>query len=184
MSHPLTHSVHKFYIPVMGTGFTIDTPLKVARYGISSVVSLVDDVLIEQMRQRLSRNSGQTYDKIGNDDDDSRARRITSYLNLMDDMVNAQMRKLRGSLFEKGSELNSYFEMLPESPLRQLYEKMKAAADPAERGRLQDLLREKLSPGGIDVNIMTKLDRDRMKNGQLLGVLSSKDGYIRLYYAE
>ena len=31
----------------VGTGFTIDTPLKVARYGISSVVSLVDDVLIE-----------------------------------------------------------------------------------------------------------------------------------------
>ena len=30
--------VHKFYIPVMGTGFTTDTPLKVARYGISSVV--------------------------------------------------------------------------------------------------------------------------------------------------
>ncbi len=34
----------------MGTGFTIDTPIKVAKYGISSVISLVDDVLIEQMR--------------------------------------------------------------------------------------------------------------------------------------
>ena len=45
MHHPLTHPVHRFHIPVMGTGFTIDTPLKVARYGISSVVSLVDDVL-------------------------------------------------------------------------------------------------------------------------------------------
>ena len=66
MSHPLMHPVHKFYIPVMGTGFTIDTPLKVARYGISSVVSLVDDVLIEQMRQRLSRNAGQSYAEIGN----------------------------------------------------------------------------------------------------------------------
>ena len=29
----------------MGTGFTIATPLNVARYGISSVVSLVDDNL-------------------------------------------------------------------------------------------------------------------------------------------
>ena len=44
-------SVHTFHIPVMGTGFTIDTPLHVARYGISSVVSLVDDMMIEQMRK-------------------------------------------------------------------------------------------------------------------------------------
>ncbi len=168
MSHPLTQPVHRFYIPVMGTGFTIDTPLKVARYGISSVVSLVDDVLIEQMRQRLSRTSGRTYDEIGNDAEDSRALRITSYLNMMDDMVSGQMEKLRGSLFEKGSDLTRYFEMLPDSPLRQIYENMKAAADPAERARLQGVLKEKLSAGAIDVNIMTKLDRDRMRNGELL----------------
>ena len=31
----------------MGTGFTIATPLNVARYGISSVISLVDDALID-----------------------------------------------------------------------------------------------------------------------------------------
>jgi hypothetical protein len=168
MSHPLTHPVHKFYIPVMGTGFTIDTPLKVARYGISSVVSLVDDVLIEQMRQRLSGTSGRTYAEITNDAEDSRARRITSYLNMMDEMVHGQMDKLRDSFFEKGSDLTRYYEMLPDSPLRQMYDQMKAVADPAERARLQALLKDKLSPGGIDVNIMTKLDRDRMQNGKLL----------------
>ena len=37
---------HTFHIPVMGTAFTADTPLKVAQYGIDSVVSIVDDVLI------------------------------------------------------------------------------------------------------------------------------------------
>ena len=37
---------HTFHIPVMGTGFTLDTPLKVAHLGIDSVVSIVDDVLI------------------------------------------------------------------------------------------------------------------------------------------
>ena len=42
---------HTFHIPVMGTGFTIDTPLRVAKYGISSAISLVDGVLIEQMRK-------------------------------------------------------------------------------------------------------------------------------------
>ena len=45
----MRYQPHSFHIPVMGTGFTIDTPLKVARYGISSVISLVDDVLIEQV---------------------------------------------------------------------------------------------------------------------------------------
>ena len=39
-------SLHSFHIPVMGLGFTIDTPLKVAHYGIDSVISIVDDDLI------------------------------------------------------------------------------------------------------------------------------------------
>ena len=152
----------------MGTGFTIDTPVKVARYGISSVVSLVDDVLIEQMRKRLSRDSGDTYEEIPDNAEDSRAARITSYLNMMDEMIEAQMVKLRSSVFEKGSEITSYFEMLPDSPLRGAYEKMKVVADPHERARLQQALRDRIRPGGIDVNIMTKLDRDRMSRGVLL----------------
>jgi hypothetical protein len=46
------NKVHTFHIPVMGLAFSIDTPVKVARFGISSVVSIVDDVLIEQMRKQ------------------------------------------------------------------------------------------------------------------------------------
>ncbi len=168
MSHPLINPVHKFYIPVMGTGFTIDTPLKVARYGISSVVSLVDDVLIEQMRKRLSGESGAEYEEIPESHEDSRAARITSYLNMMDEMVEGQMEKLRTSLFEAGSEITRYFEMLPESPLKAMYTAMQNARDPQERARLQALLREKIRPGAIDVNIMTKLDRDRMSRGKAL----------------
>ncbi|MBU8870126.1 MAG: hypothetical protein KOO60_04535 [Gemmatimonadales bacterium] len=169
MAHPLMNPVHKFYIPVMGTGFTIDTPLKVARYGISSVVSLVDDVLIEQMRKCLTRDNGQDYEEIRSDEEDSRAKRITSYLNMMDEMVENQIEKLRTSIFEKGSEITKYFEMLPESPLRSLYTTMQNTLDPEERARLQETLRRKISPGGIDVNIMTKLDRARLSKGQDLG---------------
>ena len=40
---------HYLHIPIMGTGFTIDTAIRVAKYGISSVLSLVDDLLIEQL---------------------------------------------------------------------------------------------------------------------------------------
>jgi hypothetical protein len=42
---------HTFHIAVMGIGFTLDTPLRVSQYGISSVISLVDDLLIEQVRR-------------------------------------------------------------------------------------------------------------------------------------
>ncbi|PID79635.1 hypothetical protein CSA17_02235 [bacterium DOLJORAL78_65_58] len=169
MNHPLLHPVHKFYIPVMGTGFTIDTPLKVARYGISSTISLVDDVLIEQMRRRISQEMGLPFEEIGDRDEDSRARRITSYLNLLDDLVQAQMRVMKAGLFEQGSELTRYFEMLPDSPLRALYKKMQETLDPVERAHLQDSLRDKIRPGGIDVNIMTKLDRTRLEKGRDMG---------------
>lgn len=168
MPHALTNPVHTFHIPVMGTGFTIDTPVKVARFGISSVVSLVDDVLIEQMRRHLCRGSGLDYREITEEDDDPRAHRITSYLDTMDQIVETQMERLRRALFEKGSEITRYFEMLPDSPLRGLYEKMLAITDPQERARLQDVLREKVRPGAIDVNIMTKLDRDNFRKGKAL----------------
>ncbi len=166
MNHPLMHPVHKFHIPVMGTGFTIDTPVKVAKYGISSVVSLVDDVLIEQMRRLISKDNNTPFEEINAKEEDSRARRITSYLNLMDDVIEKQVGNMRASLFEKGTEITRYFEMLPDSPLRSAYQKMQATLDPEERTRLQNLLREKIQMGAIDVNIMTKLDRAKLTKGE------------------
>ena len=46
-------SPHNFHIPVMGLGFTIDTPLKVAKYGINSTVSIMDNELVETVRQSI-----------------------------------------------------------------------------------------------------------------------------------
>jgi len=42
---------HSFHIPVMGIGFTIDAALRVSQYGIDSVISLVDDILLEKLRK-------------------------------------------------------------------------------------------------------------------------------------
>ena len=56
--------IHKFHIPVLGLGYSVDTPLKVARYGISSVVSVVDDELIERMREYHSKKNGEPYHAI------------------------------------------------------------------------------------------------------------------------
>ena len=44
-------TLHTFHIPVLGLGYSIDTPVKVARFGISSVVSIIEDELVEKMRK-------------------------------------------------------------------------------------------------------------------------------------
>ncbi len=172
-------SVHTFHIPVMGTGFTIETPLRVARYGISSVVSIVDDMLVEQTRLRIARLHGRPATPIGRHEEDSRARRITAYLDLLHDLVAEQMDALRQSTFDKGSEIVRYFEMLPDSPLRALYERMREVTDETHRHELQEQLRALVRPGSIDVNIMTKLDRDRA-TGKIASGAKSSDAMAAL----
>ena len=85
---------HNFYIPVMGTGFTIDSPLFVAKYGISSVISLVDDLLIEQMRKYWCEKYDEAYEQISSDAEDVRAKRITAYLNLLNKLVKKQIAEI------------------------------------------------------------------------------------------
>ncbi|HLF18717.1 MAG TPA: hypothetical protein VI749_07485 [Candidatus Omnitrophota bacterium] len=152
--------VHTFHIPVMGTGFSIDTPVKVAPYGISSVISLVDDVLIEKMREYYCKISKEKYEPITKYEEDHRAKRITAYLNLVKRIVEQKFEALKKSAFEAGSEITKYFELLPESsPLNGLYEQMKATIGTVEKKRLQEQLKKELVAGDINVNIMTKLDR-------------------------
>ncbi len=152
----------------MGTGFTIDTPLRVARYGISSVISLVDDKLIEQMRKYHSDRLGEPHEPIHDSDSDPRARRITEYLNLLDRLVQKQVGDLQASPFEEGSEITRYYELLPESALKDTYHSMLRTDDPVKKAALQAELREKAVPGTIDVNIMTKLDRVPYTKGEPL----------------
>ena len=163
-----SRSMHSFHIPVLGTGFTIDTPLRVAKYGISSVISLGDDILIEQMRRFHSEKEGEPYEEISGHQEDARARRITAYLNLMDRLVQRQVEVLQTSTFEVGSEITRYFDLLPNAPLKRAYREMLAAADPARKVRMQDELRRLAVPGSIDVNIMSKVDRDAYRDGKKL----------------
>ena len=39
----------------MGLAYTIDSPIRVAHFGISSVISIVDDELIEKMNAFYSK---------------------------------------------------------------------------------------------------------------------------------
>lgn len=152
---------HQFHIPVMGLAYTIDSPIKVARFGISSVISIVEDRLIELMRRHYYAQTNQPYVPINQGEKDYRARRITDYLNLVQRIVRQQTERLRNEAFEKGSELSRYFEMLPtQSPLRKAYVAMLAEKDPLEKERQQAGLRSRVVAGSIDVNIMTKVDKN------------------------
>ncbi|HVN48764.1 MAG TPA: hypothetical protein VMU30_08085, partial [Bacteroidota bacterium] len=157
----MVHShIHTFHIPVLGLAFSIDTPVRVARFGISSVVSIVDDMLIEHMRKQYAAQYGEPYTTITIRDHDHRAQRITEYLNLIHRIVHRQIESLKASAFEAGSEIEKYFSMLPDhSPLRLLYTKMKSTNDVEKKKSMQRELQEHIVPGDIDVNIMTKLDK-------------------------
>jgi hypothetical protein len=159
--------VHSFHIPVLGLAFSIDTPIRVARFGITSVISIVDDILIEHMRKYYTLLHNEPYQAITVKDEDYRARRITAYLNLVQKIVQKQVAALKTSAFEKGNEIVKYFEMLPEqSQIKALYHRMTHTTDTAERSALQSDLRSKVIPGNIDVNIMTKVDRLNVASGK------------------
>jgi len=180
------NNAHTFYIPVMGTGFTIDTPLKIAKYGISSVISLVDDVLIEQMRKFHSEKANELYTPITSQDKDARAKRITAYLNLLHKLIQKQVQKMQASPFDTNEELNKYFQLLPaSSPLKEPYEKMlklENSAHNTDKIALQEQLKAAIIPGDIDVNIMTKLNKSNSYNNEKLprefdDALSALRGY-------
>lgn len=153
-------TIHQFHIPVMGLGFTIDTPIKVARFGISSVISIIEDELIEKMRKHYAAQWNTLYAPIPVTEADHHAKRITAYLDLVDTIVQKQMEQLKALPFEKGNEIVKYFEMLPEnSRLKQLYHDMNATADAESKRNKQDQLRQYIIPGKIDVNIMSKVDK-------------------------
>lgn len=152
---------HNFHIPVMGIGYTVDTPVKVAHYGISSVLSVGDDMLLERLREFYSTKLNRPFSPIHKDEFDKRAKRITAYLNLVNDMVHDKFQELKSSAFETGSEITKYFEMLPDfSTLKKEYQKMLNEKEHEVKLSIQNWLRANMVAGSIDINIMTKLDRD------------------------
>ncbi len=176
---------HRFHIPVMGLAYTIDSPIKVARFGISSVISIVEDRLVEMMRSYYYPTINKEYKPISTSETDFRAKRITDYLNLVNTIVKTQVEKLRNAAFEKGSEIVKYFEMLPEdSSLKKMYLLMVKTNNLPEKEKLETYLRTQIKPGNIDVNIMTKTDRNNYnKEGELLedgsDAVSALRGYAK-----
>lgn len=162
-------NTHSFHIPVMGIGFTIDTPLKVAQYGIDSVIFISDDILLEKVRKMYCEKFEIPYKEITNKFEDYRAKRVTSYLNLIHDSAKQKIDSLKNATAEKSNEIKEYFEMLPDSSdLKREFNKLTEKYFNLEE--IKDWLKKSLSMGSIDVNIMTKLDRENYKNDEQLPV--------------
>ena len=160
---------HSFHIPVLGVGYSIDTPIQVAPYGISSVISLVDDTTIEKMREFYCNKFDIPFKKITKEVEDFRAKRITSYLNLVDEIVTRKFAELKSSAIHAGEEIEKYVQMLPDSStIREKFNLAKISRDAADE--FSKWVNEKLHVGSIDVNIMTKLDKVNYKNGEELPI--------------
>lgn len=152
--------VHSFHIPVMGTGHSIDTPIRVAPFGIDSVISVVDDLLVEKIRKYYAAQYDLPYENIPRNADDGRARRITAYLDTVEDVVKKKFYEIRNQPFFSENDKAKFFEMLPDaSTLKSGWEQLKSMAPSFEREKMEEKLTAMMKPGAIDVNIMAKVDR-------------------------
>jgi len=158
---------HSFHIPVLGVGYSIDTPVNVAPFGISSVISLVDDGTIEKMREFYCNKFDIPYKAISKKVEDFRAERITSYLNVVEEIVNRKVEEIKNATSNASGELEKYIDMLPNTSSLKLKfaDKGRIAADDFSKW-----VKEKLHVGSIDVNIMTKLDQAHYKSGEQLPI--------------
>jgi len=154
------NSPHTFHIPVLGLGYSVDTPIKVSPYGISSVASIVDDEMIERMRKFHSIQKGEMFNPIFSNEPDFRSRRITAYLDLMERIINEKFDDIRQQPFNEGTEITRYFNLLPNtSILKKKYLQMLETGDSKEKSCMQSALRSNMVKGSIDVNIMSKVDK-------------------------
>jgi hypothetical protein len=155
----------------MGIGHSVDTPIRVAPFGITSVISLVDDTLLEKIRKYYSEKYGLPYVKLARNEPDGRAKRITAYLETVQRIVRAKMEAIKEQPFFEANDKSKYFNLLPEEiTLKRGYNKLLKMKAGAERSALEEDLTRRMQPGSIDVNIMVKLDGINFdKNGTSLG---------------
>jgi hypothetical protein len=163
----MQYNQHTFHIPVLGLGYSIDTPAKVAQYGISSVISLVDDILMEKLRELYCRKFDLPFQAITNKTEDYRARRITAYLDVIQEVARQKFEKLKESICQKEGEIEKYIKMLPDfSQVKQRFNQLLHVDFENMKQRLADWVNENINMGDIDVNIMSKLDRFNVKYGE------------------
>jgi len=166
-----TKQLHTFHIPVMGLAYTIDSPIRVAQYGISSVISIADDELIEKMNAFYHEKFNLPYQEISQKVADYRAKRITSYLNFVDKIVKEKFENFKNELSESKEALENYIALLPNKS--EIKKGLQSFIDEGVslKDNIKTYLEKHLSAGDIDVNIMTKLDKDNFDKNEQLPVI-------------
>lgn len=153
------NNIHAFHIPVMGTGHSVDSPIRVAHYGINSVISIVDDLLLEKIRKYYCTQYDFPYKNIPRSAKDGRAKRTAAYLELVQEIVSIKFDELKSLSIFDHDEKRRYFELLPDgSVLKNAYEKLMHMNPGQERKQKEQELTQAMKPGSIDVNIMAKVD--------------------------
>lgn len=154
----------------MGTGHSIDTPIRVAHFGISSVMSIVDDVLIDKICKHYCEKYNLPFNETSKKDPYARSKRITQYLNAVGKIVSQNLDEIKKLPFYKDNDKSKYFELLPDSsPLKQKYNLFLSLKGDNEKSKLESELTNLMSAGSIDVNIMSKVDRTNYaKDGTIL----------------
>ena len=114
-------------------------------------------------------SSNLPYTEITNKIHDFRAKRITSYLNLMNTLVEKKRNQLKSFPFEHNSDFKQYLNILPNSS--KLKSKFKALSkSELSSNILSNFIKNDIPKGSIDVNIMTKVDKDNYINDEKLPV--------------
>ena len=162
----------------MAIAFTIDTPLKVSQYGIDSAISLLDDILLEKLRKMYCNKFEIPYIEITEKTEDFRAKRITSYLNLMNTLAKKKFEEFKNTAIEKGNSIKEYFDMLPDSStMKQKFKDLTAGW--FDLNEVGNWIKDNLTMGSIDVNIMAKVDKENYINAEKLPV-EYNDAYAAL----
>ncbi|MBV6880581.1 hypothetical protein NG800_009180 [Epilithonimonas ginsengisoli] len=171
---------HNFHIPVMGLAYTIDSPIRVAQFGISSVVSIIDDEIIERMRDFYSKKFNFDYTAISIKSEDHRAERITAYLDMMDDIVTKKFKNFKEEISKNTESLKQFIGMLPStSGLKDGLQNILNKRDNLTES-IKNFIDHNFNPGEIDVNIMTKVDKDNfIKNVQLPTIYNDAHASLR-----
>ncbi|ASK29266.1 hypothetical protein CEY12_03725 [Chryseobacterium sp. T16E-39] len=163
--------LHNFHIPVMGLAYTIDSPIRVAHYGISSVISIIDDEIIEKIKVFYNKKFSLNYLRISTMTEDYRAKRITDYLDMVNDIVNEKFESFKEEISKNTETLKSFIGMLPNtSDLKNGLQNFLNQNEYLGTG-FKQFIETHLKPGNIDVNIMTKVDKDNFKKNEQLPVI-------------
>ncbi len=152
--------IHSFHIPVLGLAYSVDTPVKVAPLGISSVASIVDDILLERMREHYANQEGFHFEPVSDKIPGFRSKRVTAYLDMMQGLIDERFEQIRSSKLAEGGQLARYFELLPDSSsLKQEYARWLGMEPGSKRDELESDLKSRMKKGAVDVNIMAKVDK-------------------------